>query len=88
MKGVVNGFKIVELRKDQSGYEIRIEYLKDNEIFANSQIYRNLSESKIQKIKTLLEDHTRYNREEATKLCEVIPWTTIIHELENIVYFK
>ena len=79
MKGVVNGFNILELRKDQDGYQIQIEYLKDNEIFASSQIYCNLSEIKIQKIKTLLEDHTRYNREEATKLCEVIPWTSIIH---------
>lgn len=88
MKGVVNGFKIVELRKDQNGYDIQIEYLKDNKIFTNSQVYYNLNEIKIRKIEELLEDHTKYNRDEATKLCEVIPWITIIHELENIVYSK
>ena len=88
MKGVVNGFEIVKLRKEQNGYQIQIKYLKDNEILANSQVYCNLDEIQIRKIETLLDDHTRYNREEATRLCEVIPWTTIIHELENIVYSK
>lgn len=88
MKGVVNGFNILELRKDQNGYDIQIEYLKDNKIFTNSQVYYNLNEIKIRKIEELLEDHTKYNRDETTKLCEVIPWITIIHELENIVYSK
>lgn len=85
MKGIraINGFKI---RRFCEGKRrgIFIIYKIDGEFFTQSKYY-DVEDSKIEKVRGLLEDYTKTNKE-ATELCRTIHLVTILNAVENIIF--
>ena len=70
MMGVVNGYELITLSLCNGKRTIRITFLVDGKPYA---------------INELLEDYIDHNKK-VEAWSESIPWTTIMYELQRIIY--
>lgn len=77
-----DGTKVEERLRD-----VDITYYSDGNFFASSPTYTRVPEEKVVRIKEKLFDYTVYNLN-VDCLTKVIPFLTIVNEVERIIFDK
>lgn len=85
MMGVVNGYELITLSLCNGKRTIRITFLVDGKPYLDSRTYEEINEEQFLAINELLEDYIDHNKK-VEAWSESIPWTTIMYELQRIIY--
>ena len=88
----VDGYNVTDTvaentSKNERIKDLEITYYSNGEKYADSLKYKGVTEEKIERIKKKLFDYTMYNLN-CKNMSSVIPFFTIISEVERIVYEK
>ena len=88
--GKVDGFNVTDIQTENASENERIKdleitYYSNGEKFVDSLRYEGVTEEKIEKVKEKLFEYTLYNLN-CKRMSEVIPFFTIISEVERIIY--
>lgn len=82
--GVVNMFKIDILKEHENGKkDIRVEFLKSGSYFSGSD-FTEISDSNIEKIRSILSDNTAYNLT-IDKQCKAVTWLDLVAVINGFV---
>lgn len=88
----IDGFNVTDTQTKNTSQNERIKdleitYYSNGEEYVNSFRYEGVTEEKIEKVKEKLFEYTLYNLN-CKRMSEVIPFFTIISEVERIIYDK
>jgi hypothetical protein len=86
---IINGYSIFEQQSEGTKPEERLKditifYYSDNEYFSESPRFKKIPESRVEKAKHKLFDHTLYNQQQKS-IVSAIPFITLVNEVERII---
>ena len=80
----IDGYKPEERVSEEGGYDLKVIFMAHHEVFAEKE-YKGLEFFKVKKVKDILFNCTEHNLNE-TEMSRIIPFLTILHEIEECIY--
>lgn len=82
----IDTYKVEERILKEGGYDIKIIFMTNGKKFTEKE-YKNLEWGKVKKVKDILFELTLHNMNE-TQISRCIPFLTILHEIEEVIFMK
>lgn len=82
----IDTFKLEERILKEGGCDIKIIFMSDGKNFTEKE-YKNLEWRTVKEVKDMLFDLTLHNLNEE-QISRCIPFSTILHEIENVIFKK